>query len=48
MSRRRGDRSVNSPRHLFVYRILAKRLEIVRVLHDSSDLFRHLPENYLA
>ena len=31
-------------RHLLMYRIRAsKRIEIVRILHDSMDLQRHIP-----
>ncbi len=39
---------VRRPRHFLLYRIADDRLvEIARVLHDSVDLERHLPEDYL-
>ena len=38
---------VRRPRHLLLYRTCADgRVEISRVLHDSMDLLRHLPEEY--
>jgi len=38
---------VKRPRHFLLYRILAKdEIVIGRVLHDSMDLPRHLPEDY--
>lgn len=33
---------VKSPRHFLVYRIVMDRVEILRVLHDSRDLDRHI------
>jgi toxin ParE1/3/4 len=42
----RGDR-IRKPRHLLLYRVTAAgKLEIGRVLHDSMELDRHLPEEY--
>ena len=38
----RGDR-VKAPRHLVLYRVLSYRVEVLRILHDSRDLDRHLP-----
>ena len=38
-----GDR-VKAPRHFLLYRILSFRVEVLRILHDSRDLERHLPE----
>ena len=35
---------VKNPRHLVFFRISAERLEILRILHDSMDFERHLPE----
>jgi toxin ParE1/3/4 len=38
---------VRHPRHLLLYRTCDDgRIEIGRVLHDSMDLVRHLPEEY--
>lgn len=31
-------------RHLFVYRVVATEVIIVRILHDSMDIARHLPD----
>jgi toxin ParE1/3/4 len=40
---------VHRPRHLLLYRTRDDgRVEIGRVLHDSMDLSRHLPEGYEA
>jgi toxin ParE1/3/4 len=36
---------VKSPRHFLIYRVLANRIEILRVLHDSRDLDRHIPRD---
>lgn len=36
---------VKSPRHFLVYRVVADRIEILRVLHDSRDLDRHIPSD---
>ena len=39
--------SVRHPRHFLLYRISGDgRVEIGRVLHDTVDLMRHLPEEY--
>lgn len=35
---------VKSPRHLILYRIKRPMIEVVRIVHDSRDLERHLPE----
>lgn len=41
-----GDR-VKEPRHLLAYRIRKDDvIEVVRLLHDSRELVRHLPEEY--
>jgi toxin ParE1/3/4 len=37
-----GDR-VGTPRHMLLYRVSAARVEVLRILHDSRDLARHLP-----
>jgi toxin ParE1/3/4 len=43
----RGSRSVRRPRHFILYRIQRDgSVEIGRVLHDSLDLARHLPEEF--
>ncbi len=39
-----GDR-VKAPRHFLLYRVLSTRVEVLRILHDSRDLERHLPES---
>ena len=36
---------VKSPRHFLGYRIVMDRIEILRVLHDSRDLDRHVPRD---
>jgi toxin ParE1/3/4 len=42
-----GEGRVKQPRHFLLYRICADgRIEIGRVLHDSMELSRHLPEEY--
>jgi len=38
-----GDR-VNAPRHFVLYRVVDARVEVLRLLHDSRDLARYLPE----
>ena len=47
--RARGDLGVvGTPRHFLVYRRRGEAgIDVVRVLHDASDLERHLPEEYL-
>jgi toxin ParE1/3/4 len=36
--------TVHRPRHLIVYRITSRReLQVIRVLHDSMEVRRHLP-----
>ncbi|WP_217897085.1 type II toxin-antitoxin system RelE/ParE family toxin [Granulicella rosea] len=44
-SRVAGDR-VKAPRHFVLYRYRPGSIEIGRILHDSRDLARHLPEGY--
>jgi toxin ParE1/3/4 len=44
-SRVGGDR-VTTPRHFLLYRQRKGLIEIGRVLHDSRDLARHLPDVY--
>jgi toxin ParE1/3/4 len=40
---------VHHPRHFLLYRLLNDgRVEIGRLLHDSVDLKRHLPDEYRA
>jgi len=42
-----SPRRVRRPRHLFLFRLNDNgAVEIVRVLHDSMDLPRHLPESF--
>jgi toxin ParE1/3/4 len=44
---KRRSEKVRHPRHFLLYRTLPDgRVEIGRVLHDSVDLERHLPEEY--
>lgn len=39
--------TVRTPRHFLLYRHLDERvIEVGRILHDSRDLERHLPEGY--
>jgi toxin ParE1/3/4 len=41
---RTSDGRVGAPRHMLVYRtIVPETVVILRVLHDSMDLVRHLP-----
>jgi toxin ParE1/3/4 len=51
-SRNRVARSIGRirrPRHFLLYRLGGdRRIEIGRVLHDSMDLPRHLPDTYRA
>ena len=35
--------SVVTPRHLVLYKIDERSLNVLRILHDSRDLARHLP-----
>jgi toxin ParE1/3/4 len=39
---RTGGR-VKTPRHFLLYRVAAAHVEVLRILHDSRDLARHLP-----
>jgi len=40
-------RRVKAPRHFVLYRQRpGGEIEIARILHDSRDIERHLPENY--
>jgi toxin ParE1/3/4 len=41
---RLAGETVKTPRHFVVYRITDVLVEVVRVLHDSRDLARHLSE----
>jgi len=34
---------VKTPRHFVAFRLAAARIEVLRILHDSRDLARHLP-----
>ncbi len=38
-----GER-VKTPRRLLLYRVISSRVEVLRILHDSRDLGRHMPE----
>jgi toxin ParE1/3/4 len=49
-SRHNVDKSVGrirKPRHLLLFRVAEDGVEIGRVLHDSMDLERHLPTEFL-
>ena len=35
---------VHTPRHFVLYRVVDLRVEVLRLLHDSRDLARHVPE----
>lgn len=39
------ENRVKSPRHFLVYRVVMDRIEILRILHDSRDLDRHIPRD---
>ncbi len=42
-----GGVTVKPPRHLLLYRPSGKGvIEVGRILHDSRELRRHLPQNY--
>jgi toxin ParE1/3/4 len=45
-SRRRVTPGVKKPRHLILYRERDGVIEVARILHDSRDLARHLPQSY--
>lgn len=49
LSRERAALTVNAPRHFILY-FLPHDSEVVisRVLHDSRDLARHIPDDHLA
>lgn len=38
-----GDR-VKAPRHFVLYRTTEQEISVLRILHDSRDLARHLPD----
>jgi toxin ParE1/3/4 len=44
-TRVRGAR-VRKPRHFLLYRWAGGAVELARILHDSRDLQRHLPDEY--
>ena len=46
-SRVEGQR-VTTPRHFILYRVGSSGIEVARILHDSRDLVRHVPEDYRA
>jgi toxin ParE1/3/4 len=37
---------VKEPRHFLIYRRRGDVIEVARILHDSRDLARHVPEGY--
>jgi toxin ParE1/3/4 len=42
-----GVRRIGKPRHFLLYRVAQNAcIEIVRVLHDSMELERHVPEEH--
>jgi toxin ParE1/3/4 len=41
-------RRVITPRHFILYRIRPAGLEVGRILHESRELARHLPDDYRA
>ncbi len=44
-----SDQAVKSPRHFVMFRHLQPGvIEIIRILHDSRDLARHLPAEFQA
>lgn len=38
-----GGQPVKEPRHFVIYRLRSSVIEVLRVLHDSRELARHLP-----
>lgn len=42
-----GRRPREAPRHFVIYRVATARVDVLRILHDSRDLARHLPERPL-
>lgn len=47
-ARVKGIGRVKRPRHFLLYRLQGGQVEIGRVLHDTTDSRRHLPEDYRA
>ncbi len=48
LSRTRVERTVKKPRHFIFYSLPNEdEVIVVRVLHDSRDATRHIPEEYL-
>jgi len=46
-SRKRvSGQGVKEPRHFLIYRTRGDVVEVARIVHDSQDLARHLPEDY--
>jgi plasmid stabilization system protein ParE len=41
-----SGRRVKDPRHFLIYRKRGDVIEVARIVHDSRDLARHLPEDY--
>ncbi len=41
------DKRLKTPRHFILYRATPTRLEVARIPHDSRDLPRHFPADYL-
>jgi toxin ParE1/3/4 len=39
-------RRVKEPRHFLIYRKRGDVIEVARIVHDSRDLARHVPESY--
>jgi len=37
---------VKEPRHFILFRRSGEVIEVARILHDASDLERHLPQDY--
>ena len=49
LSRSRVDGArVGRPRHFVLYRVGLGGIEVARILHDSRDLARHVPEEWVA
>ena len=44
-NRVKGER-VKRPRHFLLYRVTGNLVEVARVLHDSRDLERHIPDAF--
>jgi len=48
LSRERAGSRIKAPRHFLLYYLLSKDIVVLsRILHDSRDLARHVPDDHL-